>query len=793
MLRQSALLMVLTAAMAASFSLSDVATAAAAEKDSKSTEAKAVRAWKQPGRRDGTPQRFLRGRSDRRRFSGSPSRAKGPRGLDAASARELWRRRSSRRDLPAELQEGFEAWLRESLVEELARSLGKPAVGPSWPRELRMMGLAPAGDARWAGPTSAVPGFSTTNLQEAGVDESDSIKFDGEFLYIAPVGFQRARGEEESEPVVAIRVLRATDDPAQAEEIGEIEIPGISAVVGMYLLGNAEEGVVRLLVVGSTRQRSGLEIPWTKPWDWGGSRTTLHLFDVSDPAEAREQWSLVIEGQLVSTRRVEERLHIVTRATPVYQLVAPLSDTEDALLQAREMVMQESEAELLPRVVVDGRAPEPLVPLRRCFLPVANANEISGIPVLLTITSLDLRRPKRRVSVCMGGMAGDLYSSTQSLYLTARSAGITVIHKFAYTDRGPQYRGVGRVEGFLAGAERGFSLGEHDGVLGVVTDNFGRNSRIGAPLPLPISIAPPGGIFLPSPLITFPAVPIRITGPTVKSVPDEDQPEEPDLGRYRLTLLRESREEDFVLDEVSHIPNAEQPEPIGKPGDFIHGVRFMGERLYVVTYRKVDPLYAIDLSDPETPRIAGQLQVPGFSDYLHPIGSDLLLGVGFDTLSDVRNDWFQGIKVELFDVSDPTALESLDVIAVGRRGSQSAALRDHHVISHLPAGPDGLHRFAVPIQVHDREPRFDDRPMTRFPWLHTGLYLFEVEEASSAAAQLREVGAVIAAEAGEGATSSGQYTGGDRSVIQGAAVHYVHGRQVWSAPWDAPEEAVGPQ
>ena len=106
MLRQSALLMVLTAAMATSFGLSDVATAAAAENASKSADAgKAVQVWKQPGRRDGTPPWSLRGRSDRRRFSGSPSKAKGPRGLDAASAPELWRRRSSRRDLPAELQE----------------------------------------------------------------------------------------------------------------------------------------------------------------------------------------------------------------------------------------------------------------------------------------------------------------------------------------------------------------------------------------------------------------------------------------------------------------------------------------------------------------------------------------------------------------------------------------------------------------------------------------------------------------------------------------------------------------
>ncbi len=788
--------MVLAAALAASFVLSDVATAAPAKKASKSMDAgKAVHAGKPPGRRDAAPFGRMWGRRDQQRFSGSPSRAKGPRGLDAASARELSRRRSSKRDLvPAELQAGFEAWLRESLAEELARSLGQPAAAPRGTLDRITWGLVSTAVARSVGPTSPAPGFSTTNLQEAGVDESDSIKFDGEFLYIAPTGSRAVRGVEEPEPV-AIRVLRATDDPAQAVEIGEIEIPGTSAVIGMYLLGDAEQGDVRLLVVGSARQRSAFEIPWTNPWDWGGSRTTLHLFDVNDPAEARERWSLVIEGQLVATRRVEEKLHLVTRATPVYKPVDPLLETEEALLQAREMVTRAREAELLPRVVMGGGAPEPLVTVRRCLLPVADANEIPRTPRLLTVTSLDLRNPRRRASVCMGGMAAELYSSTQSLYLTARSAGITVIHKFAYTDRGPQYRGVGRVKGSLAGAERGFSLGEHDGVLGVVTDvhSFGWNFLIGT-LPSPISIAPPGGISLPPSPRPAPGTPIRIIGPTPIPVPHEDPPGEPDLGRYRLTLLRESRERDLVLEEVSHIPHEEQPEPIGKPGDFIHGVRFMGERLYVVTYRKVDPLYAIDLSDPEMPRIAGQLQVPGFSDYLHPIGSDLLLGIGFDTLPDVRNDWFQGIKVELFDVSDPAELESLDVIAVGRRGSQSAALRDHHVISHLPAGPDGFHRFAVPIQVHDREVRSDDRPTTRFPWLHTGLYLFEVEEASSgAAAQLREVGAVIAAEAGEGATSSGQYTGGDRSVIQGAAVHYVHGRQVWSAPWDAPEEAVGPQ
>lgn len=731
------------------------------------------------------------------------SRATRQRGPDEDPAHGSRQRRASRRSLPAELQEGFEAWLREGLLAELERSFAEPAHDPLRPLEILGMGLALMG-TRSAGPLSTLPGFSTTNLQEAGVDEFDRVKFDGEFLYIAPTASRGPRGPQDREPAVAIRVLRASDAPARVEEIGEIEIPGISAVSGLYLLGSAARGRVRLLVIGSAPPRSELETPWLKPWDWSRSRTLLHLFDVSDPLEARELWSAALEGELVATRRVEETLHLVTRASPVFRRPDSRADAEEALQRARERVLRARDDELLPRVAVDGRAPRPLVSLDRCLLGIADNHEIYRTPVLLTVTSLDLRNPRRHASLCMGALPQVIYSSTGSLYLAFASEGRSVVHKFAYTNRGPRYRGAGVVEGSVVGAQRGFSLGEHDGVLGVLTDLqtfvFGWPPFIGTRPPGPVTPVPPGTILLPpSPPGGIVVAPLPTpTNPPVPPIPivpiPIPDPGEPELGRYRLTLLRESRREAFVLEEVSRLPNAEQPEPIGKPGDFVHGVRFMGERLYVVTFRKVDPLYAIDLEDPVNPRIVGQLEIPGFSDYLHPIGRDLLLGVGFDTLPDVRNDWFQGIKVELFDVSDPAALQSLDVITVGRRGSQSAALRDHHAISHLPAGPDGRHRFAVPIEVHDREPFPSDGPTTYFPWLHTALYLFEVEEAgSAAAARLREVGALIAAEPSDPAPTSGQSSFGDRSVIQGAAAHYVHGGRVWSAPWDAPEKAVGPE
>ena len=141
------------------------------------------------------------------------------------------------------------------------------------------------------------------------------------------------------------------------------------------------------------------------------------------------------------------------------------------------------------------------------------------------------------------------------------------------------------------------------------------------------------------------------------------------------------------LEIVSQLPNDQEPAPIGKPGEALHGVRFMGSRVYVVTFKKIDPLYIIDVATPEQPYIAGEVEIPGFSDYLHPIGENLLLGVGKDAFDMGSFAWYQGIKLELFDVSDPMTLSSIDSVRVGMRGSQSAALRDSHAISHLPIRP----------------------------------------------------------------------------------------------------------
>ena len=113
------------------------------------------------------------------------------------------------------------------------------------------------------------------------------------------------------------------------------------------------------------------------------------------------------------------------------------------------------------------------------------------------------------------------------------------------------------------------------------------------------------------------------------------------------------------------------------PDERIFSTRFMGDRLYMVTFRNVDPFFVIDLSD-DNPEILGELKIPGFSDYLHPYDENRIIGVGKETKeSDFGGFSAQGVKLALFDVSDVSSPEQVDKIEIGDSGSHSEALRDH--------------------------------------------------------------------------------------------------------------------
>lgn len=131
----------------------------------------------------------------------------------------------------------------------------------------------------------------------------------------------------------------------------------------------------------------------------------------------------------------------------------------------------------------------------------------------------------------------------------------------------------------------------------------------------------------------------------------------------------------YVLDENLKVVGAVENLA---PDEQIHSVRFMQGRAYVVTFRQVDPLFVIDLKNPRTPRVLGQLKVTGYSDYLHPYDETTLIGLGRETENNGYGGVInRGIKLSLFDVSDVHSPKELAKYELGERGSDSIALDDH--------------------------------------------------------------------------------------------------------------------
>ncbi|WP_421380986.1 beta-propeller domain-containing protein [Bacillus salacetis] len=161
----------------------------------------------------------------------------------------------------------------------------------------------------------------------------------------------------------------------------------------------------------------------------------------------------------------------------------------------------------------------------------------------------------------------------------------------------------------------------------------------------------------------------------------------------------------YILDE--------NLKPIGKvedlaKGERIYSVRFMGDKAYMVTFKQVDPLFVIDTSDPHSPEVLGELKIPGFSSYLHPLDENHLIGFGYDTKL-VKDDKMPnaeprvltaGMKISLFDVSDFHNPKEKDTEIIGGRGTHSYLLEDHKALFQ--------HRernlFGFPVSVyHEKE------------------------------------------------------------------------------------------
>ncbi|MBF0621607.1 MAG: beta-propeller domain-containing protein [Magnetococcales bacterium] len=630
---------------------------------------------------------------------------------------------------------------------------------------------------------------SSTNLQEVGVDEADRIKSDGHYLYL--ISDQSITDNSvESDVAVSsfvapfhytkkhLRVLRVRDDPASVTEVDEIAFESDEQVDGLYLANNRPEDAADMLVTVGGRN-SNMWAMWLSPWYWRSGDTEIGFYDVSDPTAIERNTHIKINGQLISSRRIGEKLYLVTRYTPSPRdfNYYPVTDSEKQDNQT--LTEQITVSDLLPDISINGIDHGDLVEPENCFVP-SFSEKRAITPDLITLVTIDLAQPDQWLAHCVVGPTETIYVSTESLYLATTRVNYaaprirpigrfdalmepvemvetTAIHKFSLTEEGPLYRGSGTVRGTLGWEQdkKPFRMSEYDNTLRIAT-SLGQTWN--------------------------------------------------DTATTRLTLLQEKTSDLSTvlpsLEETAHVDG------IGALGERLYSVRYVGSRAYLVTFKVTDPLYVFDLADPFNPVQRGALHIEGYSDYLHPIGETLLLGIGKTAVADTdasdmggRGAWYQGLKLTLFDVADPDNPSELESHVIGQRGTDSGILSDHHAMAWLPPMDGKPGRLAIPVKRHDTEPTHAwadlGQPWTWYDWTDTGLHLFDIysDGASSLQERIDPIGQITISSRDNGDTDGGYwYFAQDRALLLNDSVHYIHGGQVWSGIWgDNKEGIVGPQ
>ena len=589
--------------------------------------------------------------------------------------------------------------------------------------------------------TAGTTRVSTTNIQEAGVDEADIIKTDGEFLYLLRnCGFENC-----------IATFALDSVTPMAEEVGVYQPPTeindfSSATSSMYLIEDSAVG--NDLIV--TLSGSNPHVAWLDIWSWGSNEVELEFIDATDPANLSLSDRMVIEGSLISSRRVGDSLYVVTRYSPSLEGFVPYAFDENTQAANQSALEAATLTTLIPKVEFPEQDPRDLIESKDCYITTGSLDENYN-PSIITVTSIPLANPESFSSTCFLGSTETVYMTTDALYLATTqneydilsrdslifdSEHITSIHKFSLNNGQVNYAASGEARGHLGWAEdkRSFRMGTGGGsgeYLNIVTS----------------------------------------IGSTWN-----------DTSSTRLTVLKE---EGNRLETVDFIDG------IGKPGEQLFAARFIGERAYLVTFQVIDPLYVIDLSDQENPTIAGELEIEGYSDYLHPVSENLLLGFGKDAIPDdgssdfgfTRGAWYQGVKISLFDVADPANPFEINALVYGKRGSESELLTDHHAISFLPTSAFFPYRFAIPIQVHETEPDYElfdpDSPSAWYSFTNKGLYTFDVTEDG-----VFETGYIEGDSTNDVIDFAPFFSSfGDRSVLLDNAVFYVHQGEVIAVPY----------
>jgi hypothetical protein len=569
---------------------------------------------------------------------------------------------------------------------------------------------------------SATEPASETNLIEQNVDEADWLKYDNAngALYYSVQPQWYGGWYDVTDKFNA-------DRTSGKIEVFSLENTGTHQHQGTYSLAPDAHWISGLYTTDASNlialySKSEPFPDWEMSYYWRSGKVGLESIDTSIAENLLQQWKVDIDGYLVDSRRIGNELYLVTRFSPHLDGVTYNPWDESIVRSNIAKIEDASLMDLMPTIRINNQS-QRLIPEGRCYLPAEDEWQTTGYNTFTSITRINLTDPTDWESSCAIAPVSQLYMNQESLYLMRGygwSEARTELHRFDLND-GLNYTDSVVVPGSLGWTADAFRIKEQSigdqRILTLITSDREANDWL-----------------------------------------------------HQLTNYSISTAGSFDL--LATLPNENAPAAIGKPGENIRGARIDGTTAYVVTFLTVDPLYKIDISDPASPTMLGQLDIPGFSDYLHPVNEELLIGVGYQT---PENGNARKVKVSLYDVSgDNPAVITEKLIGYDSGWNFTPAAWDHHAFTYLDY-QNGTFRFTVPVSQSNWSSGSYENSKR--------LNLFEISTLDPSTNDITAA-PEISVEQDQGYFYS---FNNERSIIIGDSVHYAVNNKLISAMWQTPE------
>lgn len=439
--------------------------------------------------------------------------------------------------------------------------------------------------------------YSKTNIQVEGVDEADTVKTDGKYIYYLVDNTLTITNVEN--PSKMIGTANITFENENDEDFSPQEI---------FLNGN------KVIVIGTRyeyKRRPDADIDYIYP-TYYKSFTSAKVYNVENKEKPTLERTVEVEGNYLSSRMIGDNIYLTSNKY-IY-----------SYLCKKYKAMELNEDDFKPQYIDTQTGEEVKCVNFDCIYYIPEFEDTS----YLNIVAFNVNKDEPANIESYLGAGNTIYSSTDNLYVTKlkydyndetkKSNTTTQIYKFSLKDATCTFEKTGEVPGSVLNQ---FSMDECNGYFRIATtDRTSWNSE---------------------------------------------------SNTNNLYVLNEN------LETIGKI------EGLAK-GERIYSVRFMGNRAYMVTFVETDPLFVLDLADPTNPTVLGELKIPGYSKYLHPYDETHLIGIGEDT--EVVNYGYgdrvvtNGMKMAMFDVTDPNNPQELYNVKIGEKGTYSELLYNHKAL-----------------------------------------------------------------------------------------------------------------